>query len=154
MAYTYDYPRPSVTVDTVIFWQQDRQTKVLLIKRKSDPYKDKWAFPGGFIEMDETLEASALRELEEETGLTGIKLEQLGAYGDPDRDPRGRVISIAFMGVIQQGEPKAKAASDASEAEWADVEALPALAFDHEKIMLAALERLRAGTARAESSQH
>jgi 8-oxo-dGTP diphosphatase len=154
MAFTYDHPRPSVTVDTVIFWQQPRQTKVLLIKRSSDPYKDKWAFPGGFIEMDETLEASALRELEEETGLTNIKLEQLGAYGDPDRDPRGRVISVAFMGVISGSEPKAKAASDAAEAEWMDVEELPALAFDHDKIMKAALGRLRSRNTSGESSQH
>ena len=96
MPYTYQYPRPCVTVDIVVFRATDKGYCILLIKRKNEPFKDAWALPGGFIEMQETLEESAARELREETGLTGVELHQLGTFGDPDRDPRGRTITVAY----------------------------------------------------------
>tara|TARA_R100001369_G_scaffold20091_1_gene36804 strand:+ start:309970 stop:310392 length:423 start_codon:yes stop_codon:yes gene_type:complete len=123
----------AVTVDAVVLNNQNNKPKVLLIKRKNDPFENKWAIPGGFLEKDENLEYGAKRELEEETGLKINTLIQLKTYGEVDRDPRGRTISIAFIAITQQQE--VKAADDALEAKWFDLKELPSLAFDHSEIL-------------------
>ncbi len=128
--YTYDYPRPMVTVDMVVIRKQKDHTEVLLIERGNEPFKNYWALPGGFIEMEETIEASAYRELQEETSITEIKLKTLKTYGDPGRDPRGRTVSIVFGGVLTSNQ-QAIAGDDAAKAEWFPIEELPELAFDH-----------------------
>jgi len=140
--YTYEYPRPLVSADVVLFAGKGEDLKVLLIRRKNEPFKDRWALPGGFLDERETLEACAARELAEETGITGVALEQLRAFSDPDRDPRGRVITIVFMGVLDQPIP-ATGADDAAEAKWWPVDDLPPLAFDHDRVIPTALDRLR-----------
>jgi 8-oxo-dGTP diphosphatase len=141
MPYTYEWPRPSVTVDAVIF-TRGAPREVLLIRRKHPPFEGRWAIPGGFVDMAEDLEPAARRELEEETTLTGVRLEQLRAYGQPARDPRGRTISIAFVGEVE-GRPTVKARDDAAEARFFAVDALPLpLAFDHEAIVRDALGAL------------
>ena len=134
--YIYQHPRPSVTVDIVVFHSHRDGLRVLLIQRRREPYQGFWALPGGFVEMDEPLEATAKRELQEETGLSVPSLEQLGAYGDPERDPRGRVISIAYMAVLpEEADSQVVGASDASRAAWFPINDLPPLAFDHNKIL-------------------
>jgi 8-oxo-dGTP diphosphatase len=143
MPYTYDYPRPSVTVDCVIFGLDEGELKVLLIERDQPPFKGRWALPGGFVEMEEGLEQAARRELAEETGLSDVYLEQLYTFGDVGRDPRGRVISVAFYALLKLcGRPLA-ASSDARRAAWFGLSDLPSLAFDHDRILAAALERLK-----------
>jgi 8-oxo-dGTP diphosphatase len=137
--YCYEYPRPAVTVDIVLFRDHDGAREVLLIRRKSDPYAGKWALPGGFVDQDEKLEAAASRELQEETGLTRVKLRQLGAFGDPGRDPRGHTVSIAFTAEVGP-ERKVRGGDDADEAEWFSLAKLPPLAFDHRKIIRKATE--------------
>lgn len=144
MSFTYEYPRPAVTVDCVIFGLDGQQLKVLLIKRASDPHKGRWALPGGFVEMDEPLDAAARRELEEETGLTTGHIEQLHTFGDPGRDPRGRVITVAYWALTRLVAGSARAASDAKEVGWFAVSKPPRLAFDHAKVLTMACERLRA----------
>lgn len=133
----YDYPRPMVTVDAVVFSGQDRDRQVALIRRKNNPFAGSWALPGGFLDMEETLDAAAARELEEETGLAGILLTQFYTFGDPGRDPRGRSISVAFYGFIPLPTPL-RAADDAAEAAWFPVSDLPPVAFDHDKIIFIA----------------
>ena len=123
----------AVTVDAVVLNNQNNKPKVLLIKRKNDPFENKWAIPGGFLEKDENLEYGAKRELEEETGLKIDTLIQLKTYGGVDRDPRGRTISIAFIVITQQQE--VKAADDAVKAKWFNLHELPSLAFDHSEIL-------------------
>jgi len=142
MAYTYKYPRPAVTVDILAFKNRGKKAEVLLIQRKHDPFKDKWAFPGGFIEMDETLEEAARRELKEETNLVAKNLHQFRAYDDPDRDPRGRTISMVFYTFITDSSPSARAADDAKNAAWYPIENLPELAFDHDQIITDAIEEI------------
>lgn len=132
--YTYAYPRPMVTADVVLLTTEPRP-HVLLIRRKNDPFAGHWAFPGGFIEMDETLEQSARRELKEETGLEVKKLLPLGTYGDPGRDPRGRTITIAYVAYVNRKSMNAVAADDAAEVEWFFADRPPELAFDHAKIL-------------------
>ena len=145
MPYTYDYPRPSVTVDCVVFGYAGRKDlRILLIKRGGEPFKGQWALPGGFVEMGEDLETSALRELEEETGVKDLFIEQLYTYGNPGRDPRGRVISVAYFALINLEEHPVIAASDADEAEWFALDEIPDLAFDHAEILAMARERLKA----------
>lgn len=145
MPYTYEYPRPALTVDCVIFgWDGTHALKVLLIQRGGEPYRGQWAFPGGFVDMNEDLEAAALRELEEETGVKDVYVEQLFTFGAPDRDPRGRVVSVAYFALVNLNEHRVSAADDADDARWFAVQDLPALAFDHKKIMDTALARLRA----------
>lgn len=145
MPYSYEYPRPAITVDCIIFGlDASQQLKVLLIQRGTEPYLGYWAFPGGFVDLDETLEAAALRELEEETGMRDVFIEQLYTFGDPGRDPRGRVISVAYFALVNLEKYQIKAASDASNAAWYEVNSMPELAFDHQKIFDTALERLRA----------
>ena len=139
--YCYKYPHPAVTADCIVFNKEDDKISVLLIKRKNEPYKDCWAFPGGFINIDESAEEAAIRELREETGLEISKIEQLKAYSGPDRDPRERVITIAFMAESKIKE--VKGSDDAKEAKWFDISDLPPLAFDHELIMKDALSKIR-----------
>lgn len=124
----------AITVDAVIFKDLNSTAKVLLIKRKGEPFKDSWALPGGFLENTENLNEGAKRELLEETGLEIERLEQLKAYGDLNRDPRGRTISIAFIGALKN-EVKIKAGDDAKEAKWFNLDSLPDLAFDHFQII-------------------
>jgi 8-oxo-dGTP diphosphatase len=140
--YCYDHPRPAVTVDIVLFSLQSGRIEVLLIKRAREPFRGLWALPGGFVEEGEALERAATRELHEETGLTGIQLEQVGAFGDPGRDPRGHTVSIAYSAVIDGGSNNVKADSDAADARWWHVTRPPRLAFDHDKILRAAIGRM------------
>ena len=142
--YTYEYPRPSVTTDCVIFGYDVKDgLSVLLIERGIEPYKGHWAFPGGFMRMDETTETGALRELKEETEFDVKKgfLEQLGCFSDVNRDPRGRVITIAYYALVQKG--SVKGGDDAKNAQWYPIHEIPQLAFDHEKILRVALKRLK-----------
>jgi 8-oxo-dGTP diphosphatase len=126
-----DYPQPSVTVDLVIFTIAEDDLKVLLIRRGQDPFKGRWALPGGFVDIEESLERAAARELKEEVGVTDVYLEQLYTFGDPKRDPRGRVISVSYFALVDAGRQRIVAASDAAEAKWHSVFDPPRLAFDH-----------------------
>ncbi|MCB9080346.1 MAG: NUDIX hydrolase [Lewinellaceae bacterium] len=144
MPYTYEYPRPSVTVDCVIFGlEESSELKVLLIQRRHEPFAEHWALPGGFVNLEEDLEAAALRELEEETNMRDVFIEQLFTFGEPGRDPRGRVISVAYYALVNLAEHPVKAASDARNVRWFSVQDLPQLAFDHDTILETALTRLR-----------
>lgn len=140
MTYTYKYPRPAVTADCVVI-TREAEPKVLLIKRGNSPFKGCWAFPGGFMNMDETTEQCAIRELEEETGLKVTKLQQIGAYSKVDRDPRGRTITVAYLVRIDAPVPVI-GQDDAAQAKWWPLSALPQLAFDHDDIMRDAIEIL------------
>ena len=137
MAYTYKYPRPAVTADCVVI-TNEQQPKVLLIQRGNEPFKGCWAFPGGFMDMGETTEHCAVRELKEETGLAVSDLHQIGAYSKIDRDPRGRTISVAYL-VIIDSPVEVTGQDDAAKAEWFPITNLPHLAFDHFDIMQDAL---------------
>jgi 8-oxo-dGTP diphosphatase len=129
-----------VTVDVVVFNSQTEQLHVLLIQRAQEPFQGAWALPGGFVDMDESLEEAAGRELAEETGLEGVNLEQLQTYGDPNRDPRGRVISVAYCAFLASEQTVSiQEGSDASQARWFPMDELPNLAFDHSKILADAL---------------
>ena len=139
--YQYKYEHMAVTTDCAIFTYEDWQLKVLLVRRGGEPYKGQWAFPGGFLKMDETAEEGARRELREETGLVPSAIGQLGVFSDVDRDPRERVITIAWYALVKPSE--VVGGDDADEAAWFPVDALPPLAFDHRKIFEAAMERLR-----------
>jgi 8-oxo-dGTP diphosphatase len=142
--YVYDWPRPMVTVDAAVFTFSDDKASVLLINRGNEPFKGKWALPGGFIDMDEELEDAVVRELEEETGLAGVRLEQMRTFGTVGRDPRGRMITIVFMGIATEGQDKIKAGDDAAQAQWFDIEELPEdMAFDHNEVVRFAVEKLK-----------
>jgi len=133
-----------VTVDAVVFAFFKNKVKLLLVNRRNEPFKDKWALPGGFVGIDEELEDAVTRELVEETSLAGVRLEQMHTFGNVGRDPRGRQITIAFMGVAKKGLTKIKAGDDAIKAKWFDVEKLPKdLAFDHKKIAMFAIRKLK-----------
>lgn len=134
MPYTYKYPRPALTADAVVFAKDGDSIRLLLVERKHDPCKGCWAFPGGFMNMDETTAQAAHRELFEETGIKVDAMRQVGAYDKVDRDPRGRVITVAYTTIIGHPLP-AKGADDAAKAEWIDIRQLPPLAFDHEEIL-------------------
>ncbi len=140
--FCYEHPHPAVTVDIAVFRESSRQLEILLIERASEPFRGQWALPGGFVDLDEDLESAARRELAEETGLTGLALEQIGAFGNPGRDPRERVISVAFATLAGAGAMSAQAGSDAQSARWFVVDALPALAFDHAEIIATARRRI------------
>jgi 8-oxo-dGTP diphosphatase len=144
MVYSYNHPHPAVTTDVVIFTIHEQQLELLLIQRSGAPYKDSWALPGGFIEIDEDLEDCALRELEEETGVSGVYLEQLYTFGAPHRDPRERVISVAYYALVPADRLSIRAASDARDVGWFRVNNLPPLAFDHDVIVDMAHKRLAA----------
>jgi 8-oxo-dGTP diphosphatase len=138
-----EYPKPSVTVDIVIFTIHENELKVLLIKRDLPPFKNSWAIPGGFVRIGESLEEAAKRELEEETGVKDVYLEQLYTFGEVNRDPRGRVITISYMALINSDKLKVRANTDASEVKWFSVSKIPTLAFDHNNILSYAIKRLR-----------
>lgn len=133
--YTYDWPRPMVTVDAVVFAFFEGKAKLLLVNRKNEPYKGKWALPGGFVGIDEELEDAVARELAEETGLAGVRLEQMHTFGKCGRDPRGRQITVAFMGIAEKELNRIRAGDDAAQVDWFDIEELPEdMAFDHNEI--------------------
>lgn len=139
--YCYKYPHPSVTTDCVIFGFDGQKLQVLLIERGIEPYKGRWAFPGGFLNPDETAEQGALRELQEETGLTGAYIEQFHTYTDPNRDPRERVITIAYYALVRIQE--VKGGDDAAKAQWFALDEVPQLAFDHDRILRDAMRQIR-----------
>src|SRR5438309_1819582 len=143
MPYTYQYPRAALTVDCVVFGFDDAELKVLLIQRGLEPFKGKWALPGGFVRVDETLDDAARRELAEEAGLKDVFLEQLYSFGALDRDPRERVVSVAYYALVKLSDHRAKAATDACDAAWFAVSEATNLAFDHDRILAVAHERLR-----------
>ncbi len=137
------YPRPSLTVDCVVFGLDEEGLKVMLIQRGREPFAGRWALPGGFVSMDETLDEAARRELEEETGIDELYLEQLYSFGAVDRDPRGRVVTVAYYALVNLSEQRVRASSDARCAGWFSASEPPELAFDHDRILSTALERLR-----------
>ena len=143
MSYTYEYPRAALTVDCVVFGLDDEDLKVLLIQRDLEPFEGRWALPGGFVHVDESLEDAARRELEEETGISEVFLEQLYTIGTLGRDPRERVVTVAYYALVKLGDHTVQAATDARNAAWFSVDDLPPLAFDHDGIFAMALERLR-----------
>ncbi len=140
--YCYQYPHPAVTTDTVVFTIRDQQLQLLLIRRGLPPYEGMWALPGGFLDIDENIDHCAQRELQEETGLSGIYLEQLYTFGAPERDPRERVISVTYYAIVPADRLRPRAGSDAVEAAWYPLNNLPELAFDHDKIIEMAHQRL------------
>jgi len=145
MAFTYEYPRPALTVDCVIFaYHSGNPLQVLLIRRAVPPHEGQWALPGGFVDMEEDLETAARRELQEETGLSGVFMEQLYTFGRPGRDPRGRTVTVAWFALVNLSEHQAHGSSDAREARWFNIDRLPLLAFDHAEIIELAIARLRA----------
>lgn len=142
MSYSYDHPHPAVTTDVVIFTIRQERLNVLLVKRALPPFQGEWALPGGFVKLDESLEAAAARELQEETGVSGVYLEQLYSFGEPHRDPRERVISVAYYALIPSDRIILQAASDAEGVSWFPMDQLPQLAFDHPAILEMAHRRL------------
>lgn len=143
MPHAYEFPRPALTVDCVVFAVDESELKVMLIERGLPPFERRWALPGGFVHLDESLEEAARRELEEETGLQKVFLEQLYTFGNVDRDPRERVVSVAYYALVKLSEHAVQARTDARDAAWFGVADLPSLAFDHAAIVRIGLERLR-----------
>ena len=139
--YTYDYPRPAVTTDCVIFGYDGKELKVLLIERGIEPFKGCWAFPGGFLNMDEDALAGARRELEEETGLENAFIEQFHTFSEPGRDPRGRVITVAHYALVKIQE--VEGGDDAAQARWFPIGEVTPLAFDHDRVLRMAMRRLK-----------
>ncbi len=143
MSFQYEYARPALTVDCVVFALDEDELKILLIQRALEPYAGSWALPGGFVHVGESPEDAARRELMEETGVKDIFLEQLYTFGEADRDPREHVVTVAHYALVNLVDHKVQAATDASKAAWFALEDIPALAFDHDRILSTALERLR-----------
>lgn len=144
MTFRYKYARPAVTVDCVVFGLDENDLKVLLIQRDQAPFAGRWALPGGFVEIDESLDVAALRELREETGVDKVFLEQLYTFGSVQRDPRDRVISVAYYALVKLSDHRVQAATDARDAAWFLLDELPPLAFDHQQIVETAHARVRA----------
>ena len=143
MKYCYEYPRPALTTDCVIFGYDSQKLKVLLIKRLKDPFEGTWAFPGGFVNEDENLIDGAKRELYEETKLKDVFIEQLYTFGDLGRDPRGRVVSVVYYSLINLCEFEIQAGDDAGDAQWVEISQAQNLAFDHNEILKTALDRIQ-----------
>jgi 8-oxo-dGTP diphosphatase len=153
--YTYPYPRPQVTADVAVFTLRGSELELLVVRRKHDPFAGSWALPGGFVDEDESLEHAAARELQEETGLENVPMEQLGAFGDPGRDPRGHTVTAVYLAVVPRETSRVRAGDDAAEAEWVSVDVLhldeqnapspgkTSLAFDHARVVRLSLVRLR-----------
>ena len=142
--YIYDWPRPMFAADIALFGFFAGRAELLLIERKNEPFKGQWALPGGFVDIDEEVEDAAARELGEETGLTAVRLEQMRTFSSVGRDPRGRVVTVVFMGIVTKGRNKLKAGDDAARARWFNIEKLPRdLAFDHEQVTRFAIEKLK-----------
>lgn len=144
MTWSYEHPRPALTVDCVVFGFDEEDLKVLLIQRDLPPFQGRWALPGGFVHIDETLDEAARRELQEETGVSRLYLEQLFTFGELARDPRERVVSVAYYALVKLSDHRIQAATDARSAAWFAVSDTPELAFDHDRILGTALERLKA----------
>ena len=142
MIYTYAYPRPAVTVDIIVLRKVNDQQELLLIERLNEPYKNKWALPGGFVDIDEELEIAAYRELQEETSIKNIELSQFHTFGKLGRDPRGRTISIIYYGELNDHNQLIQAGDDAKNLDWFPVNNLPNLAFDHSNIVQKFLKRI------------
>jgi 8-oxo-dGTP diphosphatase len=141
--YSYRHPHPAVTVDLAVFTIRESRLSLLLIRRGREPFKGDWALPGGFVRINEPLREAAARELEEETGLKDVYLKQIGAFGDPERDPRERVISIAYFAVVDSSRLRLAAGTDSDEARWWQFSELPRLAFDHHDIVASAHAAVR-----------
>jgi len=142
MNYSYAYPRPALTVDAVIFKHKGNTCELLLIQRKNEPFKGKWALPGGFVDMDETVEEAVERELLEETGLSGIELHQMHTFSAINRDPRGRTVSVVFWGIVENNAVPVSG-DDAADANWFQIDKLPGLAFDHDEVTKMAIKKIK-----------
>lgn len=143
MSHNYEYARPALTVDCVVFGLDEEDLKVLLIQRDLDPFKGCWALPGGFVHVGESIEDAAQRELTEETGVKRIFFEQLYTFGQPERDPREHVVTVAYYALVRMSDHRLQAATDARNAAWFGIDDVPKLAFDHRKILDMAHERLK-----------
>ncbi len=143
MPSTYEYPRPALTVDCVVFGLDEGELKVLLIQRDLEPFRGRWALPGGFVHVDESRDEAARRELQEETAVGRVFLEQLYTFGDLNRDPRERIVSVAYYALVKLSDHRIQAATDARAAAWFAVTDVPRLAFDHDRIVAMALARLK-----------
>lgn len=141
--FEYEYPRPALTVDAVVFCIKSGEINVLLIERKNNPYKDCWALPGGFVDIDELIDKAVLRELEEETCLKNVELKRLNVYDAIDRDPRGRTISVVYYGQVDESNSIVKGEDDAKQARWFSIKSLPSLAFDHEIVLKDAIKAFK-----------
>ncbi|MCH4896897.1 NUDIX hydrolase [Marinilabiliaceae bacterium JC040] len=141
--FEYEYPRPALTVDAVVFCIKSGEINVLLIERKNNPYKDCWALPGGFVDIDELIDKAVLRELEEETCLKNVELKRLNVYDAIDRDPRGRTISVVYYGQVDESNSIVKGEDDAKQAKWFSIKSLPSLAFDHEIVLKDAIKAFK-----------
>lgn len=145
MSVTYEYPRPAVTTDAVLFSREGGLWSVLLIQRRNEPFRNQWALPGGFLDENEDPAKGVARELEEETGITEIPLQALGFWGRPGRDPRGHTVSLVYWAALDDFRPTGKAADDARDLAWHSLDALPSLAFDHAEIIATAFEQVNPG---------
>lgn len=143
MPFAYEHPRAALAVDCVVFGLDETDLKILLIQRDLDPFRGRWALPGGFLRLDETIDQAARRELREETGLDQVFLEQLATFGDLDRDPRERVVTVAHYALVRLSDHRVQAATDARDAGWFAIDDLPNLAFDHDRILAQGLARLQ-----------
>jgi 8-oxo-dGTP diphosphatase len=142
--YVYDWPRPMVAADAAVFGFFEGKVKLLLVNRKNEPFRGKWALPGGFVDIDEEVEDAVARELEEETGLVGVALEQIYTFSKCGRDPRGRVFTVTFIGFVTEEWRKVKAGDDAAKARWFDIGKLPRdMAFDHDEVTRFAIRKLK-----------
>lgn len=145
MSFSYEYARPALTVDCVVFGldADEIDLQVMLIRRDLEPFKSQWALPGGFVHIDEELDAAARRELREETGITNLYLEQLYTFGTLGRDPRERIVTVAYFALVRMSDHNVQAATDAADAAWFSIHDVPSLAFDHDQIFAMGLERIR-----------